>query len=323
MSKLYNLKGKSVVVTGATGYIGSALVEELVKHSCEVIRVGRNEMKHMDNTKIITGDVCTAKTWLNIVSQADIIFHLAGNTSLYHAENSPENSFSSTVLPIIHLANAARNLGSKPQVVIASTATIYGLTPSQRVRETFTPKPITVYDLHKLFAELQLSMASQKNIITGVSLRLSNVYGPSCNNSSSADRGILNKVANLALHGKNIYIYGDGNYKRDYIYISDVVSAFLHAGVSPALSGQSFNIASGIGTSVKKAFVTIAAEAKKITGRMVDILSVDWPENISQIERRTFTADIKKFTGVTEWQPNVTFNEGITLLVNDFSLREK
>ena len=88
MSNL-NLNGKTAVVTGASGYIGSVLVDALLKHSCKVVRVSRSNLASPGQTKTIKADVCNEDTWANIVQQADIIYHLAGNTSVYEAAKNP------------------------------------------------------------------------------------------------------------------------------------------------------------------------------------------------------------------------------------------
>ena len=316
MRNLDKLSGKMAVVTGASGYIGSALVDALVKHSCKVIRVSRGDLAPLANTKTIKADVRTANTWVEIVAQADIIYHLAGNTSVYEAAKNPDESLNSTLLPLNHLIKAVQEQRSEPRVVFASTATVYGLTPQWPIAETVVPKPITVYDLHKLFAEQQLALATQQDVLDSVSLRLANVYGPSINMSLANDRGILNRVTTMALEGRDLLVYGDGNYIRDYIYITDVVNALLIAGVCPQLRGQSFNVASGIGTTVKQAFVVAANQARRITGQMVAVQCVSWPEGVSPIEFRTFTADIGKYTGVTGWKPFVNLEDGIALLIS-------
>lgn len=318
MSSLANLNGKTVVVTGASGYIGSELVNALVKHQCNVVRVSRNKMMPLANTKSIMADIRIAETWTEIVAQADIIYHLAGNTSVYEAAKNPAESLISTLLPLNHLIKAAQTQQRKPRVVFASTATVYGLTPKCPVAETVEPKPITVYDLHKLFAEQQLSLATQQGILESVSLRLANVYGPSNSNSSADDRGILNKVTSMALQGKDLTVYGDGNYLRDYIYITDVVNAFLFAAISPQSVGLSFNIASGIGTTVKQIFSLVASQAGKIIGQSLAVNSVAWPSDASPIEFREFTGHIGKFKTATGWNPYVNLNDGIALMINEF-----
>ena len=318
MSSIDKLNGKTVVVTGASGYIGSILVDELIKHSCKVIRVSREDLVSLAYAKTIKADVRSADTWVEIVEQADIIYHLAGNTSAYEAAKNPTESLNSTLLPLNHLIKAAQEQKCKPRVVFASTVTVYGLTLKHPVAESFEAKPITLYDLHKLFAEQQLALATQEGVLDSVSLRLSNVYGPSTSVSSADDRGILNKVIAMALHGKNLMVYGDGNYLRDYVYITDVINAFLFAGISPQLRGQSFNVASGVGTTLRQAFDLVATLVEKITHKTIEVNCVAWPTGAASIEFRDFAADIEKFTTATGWNPRINFKEGIALTINDF-----
>jgi UDP-glucose 4-epimerase len=317
MNSLDNLNGKTVVVTGASGYIGSVLVDALVKYSCRVTRVSRVDLVPLADVKTIKADVRNADTWTEIVGQADIIYHLAGNTSVYEAAKNPAESLISTLLPLNFLVKAARERQCKPRVVFASTATVYGLTPHCPVAESVEPKPITVYDLHKLFAEQQLALATQQGVLDGVSLRLANVYGPSTSVSSADDRGILNRVTATALQGKDLMVYGDGNYLRDYVYITDVVNAFLFAGVSPQLGGQSFNVASGFGTTVKQAFELAATQAGEITSQPIEVNCVAWPADAASIEFREFTADIEKYKTATGWNPFINLKEGIALIITE------
>ena len=315
MNSLNNLKGKTVVVTGASGYIGFELVKALVSQDCKVIRVSRSDLTPQLETKIIKSDITDASTWTKIVEQADIIYHLAGNTSVYDAEKNPSANLKSSLLPLTHLIKAAQDKKRNPKVVFASTATVYGMQPLGLVAETIEPKPITVYDLHKLFAEQQLKLATEEGVLKGVSLRLSNVFGPSSGIRSADDRGILNKVTAAALRGQNLELYGEGIYIRDYIFISDVIHAFLLAGNTAKINGQSYNIASGSGTSVSKAFETVVSRVKEITGISVEINNAVWPTKSASIERRNFTANIRKFSNATGWFPATTLEVGIDHLV--------
>ena len=318
INNLDNLRGKTVVVTGASGYISSALVDALVNYSCKVIRISRRELKPQLNTLTLRADVRSANTWDWIVSRADIIYHLAGNTSVYQATKNPLESLQSTLLPIIHLIQAAQNLKRVPRVVFASSATVYGLTKELPVPETTNPNPITVYDLHKFFAEQQLELANKQGFLDSITLRLANVYGPSSSPSSAEDRGILNKVISSALKGKDLMLYGGGNYLRDYVYITDVVSAFLLSNAISKIESPFFNVASGTGTSVKNVFELVAKQVQCKINKNLSVYCVDWPDGTDSIDLRNFTAEINKFTNATGWKPIVNLRDGVELAIMEF-----
>ena len=318
------LKGKVVSITGANGYIGSALTQELEKYSLKIIRISRKQLTPRDGVEDWVLDLNKKSSWIKIVNRSDIIFHLSGNTSIYDAEKDPKESLISTLFPIIQLINASKKLSRIPRVIFSSTATVYGLTEVLPVLETKRPSPITVYDLHKFFAEQQLLVASSSNIIDAISLRLANVYGPSPTESLSQDRGILSKITKKRFALKNLQIYGNGDYLRDYIYIDDVVNAFLHASVMDYdillnKNQISLNVASGKGTPVKEVFELISREIEKITGIRGDIENVAWPEEVNEIEKRNYIGSIELIKSLTGWQPSVSLEEGIRLLVKHYS----
>ncbi len=318
------LNGKVVSITGANGYIGSALTRELEKYSLKIIRISRKQLTPKDGVEDWVLDLNKKSSWIKIVNRSDIIFHLSGNTSIYDAEKDPKESLISTLFPIIQLINASKKLSRIPRVIFSSTATVYGLTEVLPVLETKRPSPITVYDLHKFFAEQQLLVASSSNIIDAISLRLANVYGPSPTESLSQDRGILSKITKKRFALKNLQIYGNGDYLRDYIYIDDVVNAFLHASVMDYdillnKNQISLNVASGKGTPVKEVFELISREIEKITGIRGDIENVAWPEEVNEIEKRNYIGSIELIKSLTGWKPSVSLEEGIRLLVKHYS----
>lgn len=313
---LDGLSGKSVVVTGASGYIGSQLVNELLKHSCEVIQVCRQSATPFENSALIEGDIRSKDVWQKIVERADVIYHLAGNTSVYEAAKNPVESLNSGLLPINHLVDILQNCQSRPRIVFASTATVYGLTPRLPISEICEPMPITIYDLHKLFVEQQLSLAARRGLIENVSLRLSNVYGPSLG-ISAEDRGILNKVTVRALNGENLLIYGDGNYLRDYVYIDDVVRAFLLAGSKKDIKSGVYNVSSGKSVRVKEAFKMVGSKASLSTGKSVKVDYVPWPIGASPIEYRNYIADIGRISSQIGWYPLVSLASGIDCMVEE------
>jgi len=326
---MYELQGKFedkvVAITGASGYIGSALVTELEKYSAKkLIRVSRKKLKAQGNVEDWNIGLNNLDSWRKIVDQSDIIFHLSGNTSIAAAEKNPENSLNAEILPIMNLLNAAKELSKKPRFIYASTATIYGLTQNFPVSEDQAPNPITCYDNNKLSAEKKLKIARSENLIESVSLRLANVYGPSNSESSSHDRGILSKIARQGFENKSIKIYGSGNYIRDYVYIDDVVKAFLYASVFDYSrikkdSEIIFNVTSGVGTPIKNVFGLIANEIEKLTGFNIEIENVSWPAGISEIEKRNYIGSAERLKSFASWNAKTSIEDGIFKLVNHLS----
>ena len=156
--------GKTVAITGASGYLAAALMDALGSAPARILRVSRQALAAKPGTVTIQADVRTADCWKNIVAEADVVFHLASNTSVYAAANDPAASLGSTVQPVAHLTAACRTLCRRPRVVLAGTATQYGITNTLPVNEDTPTHPITDYDLHKQFAEKQLLLATRLSL---------------------------------------------------------------------------------------------------------------------------------------------------------------
>ncbi len=309
---------KVVVVTGGSGYIGSALINKLQKYNCKIIRTSRTAQIPIDGVQDKILDLTSKESWIEIVSTADAIFHLAGNTSIAFAEENIDDSLLSNLLPIVNLVYASKKLKRSPKVIYASTATVYGINDVHPVTEEVVPRPVSIYDLHKLYVESHLTMASNQGFFSAKSLRLANVYGPSSSESGSKDRGVLSKITQACMQGNTINAYGGGNYLRDYIYIDDVVDAFLCACSSDS-SDTVINVASGVGTTVKEVFQMISNEVEKNKGVFCNIKAIDWPENVNIIERRNFIGSNNKLKSMLGWKASVSLKIGIQRLVQHFS----
>jgi len=240
-----------------------------------------------------------------------VIFHFAAQTSVSIAAADPDADFHANVTPIRHLIAACRQRRHQPVVVFAGTVTEAGIPSRVPVNEDEADDPITAYDRHKLMAEDDLKAAASQGAVRGATLRLSNVYGPGARGPRQ-DRDILNRMIDTALQGAALTVYGTGEYVRDYVFIDDVVDAFVRAASHPdRINGRHFIIGSGHGVTIREAFGLVAARVEAITGRRVPVVSADPPAPLSDLERRHFVADPSRFSAATGWHPSWSLAGGI------------
>jgi nucleoside-diphosphate-sugar epimerase len=177
---------------------------------------------------------------------------------------------------------------------------------------------MTVYCIHKQVAENYLKFYAQEHGVRGVTLRLANVYGPGPR-SSSSDRGVLNMMIRKALDGETLTIYGEGEHVRDYVYIGDVLNAFLQAGACAAkLSGGHYLIGSEQGHALKEAIYLVAERVEEQLGARPAVTHVPPPTHLLVVEERNFIADTTRFRRMTGWQASVNLKEGIDYTIDAF-----
>ena len=327
-SILSGYEGSTVVITGGAGFIGSTLVRALSGVSCHlvlILRPGRQVSAASDSRadlRLISGSLGQRETWLQALTGADYLFHLAGQTSAYLAGRDPLADLEANVVPVLQMLEACRQEGMMPSVLFAGAVTQNGLPPRLPVNEGFPDLPVTVYDIHKLSAEKYLQFYAREARIPTVTLRLANVYGPG-NDVGSADRGVLNRMVGNALRRKPLTVYGDGLHIRDYIFIEDVARAFLMAGAAARrLAGNYYVVGSGTGTRIVDAFKLVADRVACWTGFRPEVVHVPQPDGMSSIEERDFVADTTLFRSSTGWRPETPLSQGIDRTI-DHLLREE
>ena len=321
MQEFAEYSGKRVLVTGGAGYIGSVLISKLVPLGCEITTVLMPgdplpfQETHMERIKTFEGDVRDAGAWEGWLEGQDIVFHLAGQTSHYIANEHPIHDWQANAAPILHLCGACQRQEWNPRILFASTATVYGAPDQLPVDESFPQFPLTIYDVNKLAAEGYLAYFSMEHGIPSVTLRLSNVYGPSIG-TSKKERGVMNQMALKALEGEALQVYGTGVWRRDYIHLDDVVAAFMLAAIATEdkVAGRAFNVSTGVGTNFVDAVNMIAEAAEQLTNFPVLISHVD-AATLSVVDERNYIGNYGAFMEATSWSPKIDVASGLKNLV--------
>lgn len=309
------MTGKTIAVTGAAGFLGGRLVSRLAGEACTIIRLARAPQRPLEKVSAarvidVAGDAGEREVWDRLVD-ADVIFHLAAQTSGAAAAADPDSDFHANVMPMRQLLAACRDRQRRPLVVFAGTVTQAGVPSRLPVDEDLPDDPITVYDRHKLIAETDLKAAAAAGVVRGATLRLANVYGPGTH-GRRADRDVLNRMIGAAVIGQPLTLHGSGEHVRDYVFVDDVVDAFLKAAEhGERVDTRHFVIGSGRGTSIRDAFDLIAERVERVTGRRVPVTATAPPAPVSAIEQRNFIADHSRFSAATGWRPAWTLSDGI------------
>lgn len=315
--------GKQILVTGGAGYLSSNLIGLLKDVDCHIIRLARPgatfaPVRGTAHVRDVTGDIRDRVTWECVLEGVDIVFHFAAQTSAYVANENPSADLQVNVVPMLHLLESCRQSGWRPIVLFSSTVTVAGLPTRLPTNETHPDNPITVYDLHKLMAENYLKYYVNQGTVRGAVLRLANVYGPGPKNSRH-DRGILNLMIRQALAGQPLTVYGKGDHLRDYVYVGDVVRAFLHAGSKiERVNGQHVVIGSGEGHTIVEAANLVADRVAVKRGERVPVMHIEPPPGQLAIETRNFVADSRRFTQATGWRAHYSLSEGIEETIQAF-----
>jgi UDP-glucose 4-epimerase len=313
---------KKILVIGSNGYIASNLVSKLINYNCELTLLDLQSNSSFNfnscNAKVseVIGDIKNSNIWKKVLNEIDIIFYLAAKTNIYESIANPNEFYEINVKPIITMLEFCKNQKLKPSIVFSGTVTVYGLTNELPVNESCSENPLTIYDLHKLIVEKYLKYYSNNYGIKSVSLRLANVYGPGPSSKSSG-RGVLNMMINKAINKEDLTIYGEGNFVRDYIYVDDVINAFLLSAVHiEKLKSRFFIISTGNANTVNEAFQMIANNTFR--DFKLKVKNIDSPKGISILESRNFVGNSSSFSNLTGWIPKTNLFDGINKTISFF-----
>jgi UDP-glucose 4-epimerase len=241
----------NILVTGGAGFIGSHVVDALVKLGHEVIIIDNLSTGNFDNIHggiFIKRSITDSLDDLFAKYNFDYVFHLAAQINLRHSIREPQQDALTNIVGSLNvLENCVRH--KVKRVIFSSTGgAIYSVDAALPFTESSEAKPESPYGLAKLTIEKYLEMFRKIHGLQYTVLRYSNVYGPRQN--AKGEAGVISIFINNALENKNLTIFGDGEQTRDFVYIDDVVSANMLA-MESELDGI-FNVSSNTQTSVNQ-----------------------------------------------------------------------
>jgi len=304
------------LVTGAAGFIGSTLVDRLLADGHSVVGIdnlatGRmvnlDAARESDQFEFVEADIVTSDLDSLLGDRKpEVVFHLAAQIDVRKSVANPEFDAGVNVVGTVRLAEAARKAGVRKVIHTSSGGSIYGPNPSFPVSET-TPDPASPYAAGKVAGEIYLNMFRHLYNLDCSHIAPANVYGP--RQDPHGEAGVVAIFAKALLSGAPTRVFGTGSNTRDYVFVDDVVDAFVRASGS-AGGGQRFNAGTGVETS-DRALHTAVANA---------VGAPDDPEfapaRLGDLDRSCL--DVRKAEMILGWRPKVALAEGLQRTVDYF-----
>jgi nucleoside-diphosphate-sugar epimerase len=296
------------LVTGGAGFIGSHIVDELVRRDHEVVvlddlSTGREVNVESIRRKIDfrVGDITDLRDVQAACRGADFVIHLAARASVPKSVEDPIGTNRANIDGTLNVLVAARDAGVR-RFVFAASSSAYGEVPEQPKIESMVPAPISPYGVTKYVGELYAQVFGRVYGLENACIRYFNVFGPR-QDPTSQYSGVLSRFMLAVLQNKRPVIYGDGEQSRDFTYIANIVDETLRACEAEGASGGVFNGGTGGRITLNQVIKLLA----KITGR--EIRAAYEPPRTGDI--RDSQADISLARRVLGYEARVLFEEGL------------
>jgi len=296
------------LVTGGAGFIGSNIVDELVRRGHNVavfddLSSGKeaNLVAVRDKIEFHMGSITELEATRKVCQKADYVIHLAARTSVPRSVQDPIETNRVNIDGTLNVLVAARDAGAR-RVVYAASSSAYGDTPTLPKIETMPVVPISPYGITKYVGELYAQVFGRVYGLENASVRYFNVFGPR-QDPTSQYSGVLSRFILAVLRAEPVVVYGDGEQSRDFTYIDNVVDETLRACESPNASGIVFNGGTGSRITLNE----VVKLLEKITGQKIQAkYEAPRPGDI-----RDSQADIGLARKMLGYEPRVLFEEGL------------
>lgn len=300
------------IVTGGAGFIGSHLVDRLLDMGHRVLAVddmANGSMRNLARAEadpafeLAVADVADAEAMAGLFDGADWVFHLAGLADIVPSVERPLPYHRANVDGTVSVLEASRHAGVK-RFVYAASSSCYGLAEQAPTPEDAPLDPQYPYALTKLLGEQCVLHWDRLYGLPCLSLRLFNVYGPRAR-TDGAYGGVFKVFLAQKLAGEPFTVVGDGEQTRDFVFISDVVEAFVAAAASD-VHGRVYNVGSGGSYSVNRLVELLGGDKVHIPRRPGEP-DATW-------------ADITRITSEIGWRPRVSFEQGVAVMVENIHM---
>ncbi len=311
------------LITGGCGFIGTALIRSLKAEGGHNIRiidnlsVGTKEdlnvvtefivtlpesiKSQFSGVELVVGNIQDDELAFIVTKGIDVIVHLAANTGVGPSVEDPRSDCYANVIGTFNYLEAARQSNVSRFIFASSGAPAGEVEPP--IHEELPPHPVSPYGASKLAGEGYCSAYKRSFGIDTIALRFGNVYGPGSLHKSS----VVAKFLRLAMEGKTLEIYGDGNQTRDFIYIDDLIEAVRFAAVRNNIGGEAFQIATNRETTVGE-----------MAQKLVTLLEGAGFGGVKLINGETRLGDVlRNYSDTTKarerlgWKPKITLDEGL------------
>ena len=307
-------RGRRVLVTGGLGFLGSNLCRALADLGAEVLAVDsllpdyggnlHNLVGYEDKVKINIADV-RGHGMQYLVRGQEVLFNLAGQVSHIDSMTDPFTDLEINCVSQLWILEALRKKNPEARVVYAGTRQVYGKPRYLPVDENHLLTPTDVNGINKISGEFYHLVYHSVYGIRACSLRLTNTYGPRQLIRHNR-QGFIGWFMRQAVLGEEIQIFGDGQQKRDFDYVDDVVDAFLRAGAMDAAVGQVFNL----GGNEPVALLDLVKLLIEVAGQGSFRL-VPFPAERKRIDIGDFFADSSKIRTLLGWKPEISLRDGL------------
>jgi UDP-glucose 4-epimerase len=304
-----------VLVTGGGGFIGSNLVRALVERGDDVrvldnFSTGNraNLADLVDDVEIVEGELRSYERVHAATRGVEVVFHQGALPSVPRSVQDPLTTSAVNVEGTLNVLLAARDEGIR-RVVFASSSSVYGNSDELPRVETQNPDPISPYGVSKLAAERYCVSFARVYPLETVALRYFNVFGPN-QDPTSQYAAVVPRFVTAIGEERPVSVYGDGDQKRDFTFVTNVVEANLVAASAANVSGRVLNVATGRGTSVNELADTIGGVLGK------DVERESFGERAGDV--RDSWADVSRARELLAWEPRIDLEAGLRIVADTF-----